>query len=434
MENGENAGPAEDESTILTEGRSRPFCVVCQVEIVDSLKAIKQHLKSKPHKAALKEGGGCRGAVGRGRRGRRGTQEEDGGESGEAGNGVDGVDGDDEPCELCRRTRRTDTRHSMAAFQKALEAGLEVTPCFPPPFERAPKALFPGCKTPFVSLQSGRLDAVPNDLEECLDLYCNAGANDGNKPPNIDVNGENIKTKSLSNARRSLMQASSAGEVFWAALVVDSIQHPPWWPRPKKDTCACCDDGDVPNFNQVIIGSGETDIGIHIDNAPKPCGGGGGGAVERDFDLVDIDDPQYQHCLSKGGQPVHVDTYITMARGLKHVIMLPSGGNFFGEKSRFPCSVSPGLMQQILDHKGSVEWNGSSLGSRSESISTVKCVCERESARSHATDGVGDDCRYFFKLEPVDDEQHVTLFTPKGWHHWLLGQAEWHLIFGASRF
>ena len=54
--------------------------------------------------------------------------------------------------------------------------------------------------------------------------------------------------------------------------------------------------------------------------------------------------------------------------------------------------------------------------------------------RSHATDGVGDDCRYFFKLEPVDDEQHVTLFTPKGWHHWLLGQAEWHLIFGASRF
>ena len=82
MENGENAGPAEDESTILTEGRSRPFCVVCQVEIVDSLKAIKQHLKSKPHKAALKEGGGCRGAVGRGRRGRRGTQEEDGGVSG----------------------------------------------------------------------------------------------------------------------------------------------------------------------------------------------------------------------------------------------------------------------------------------------------------------------------------------------------------------
>ena len=62
MENGENAGPAEDESTILTEGRSRPFCVVCQVEIVDSLKAIKQHLKSKPHKAALIEGGGCGGA------------------------------------------------------------------------------------------------------------------------------------------------------------------------------------------------------------------------------------------------------------------------------------------------------------------------------------------------------------------------------------
>ena len=80
-------------------------------------------------------------------------------------------------------------------------------------------------------------------------------------------------------------------------------------------------------------------------------------------------------------------------RGRKHVIMLPSGGNFFGDKSPFPRSVDADLMQQILDHGG-----------------------------------------YFFNLEPIDDQQHVTLFTPKGWHHWLLGKSDWHLIFGASRF
>jgi hypothetical protein len=359
---------------ILTDGRERPFCTVCDCDIAPSPKAVKQHLKSKPHKAALKGGSKKSGRA----------READGEES----EGVE--EGEDEPCEVCRRVGRVDTRHSIAALRDALEAGLDVIPCFPPPFHRAPKALFPGCKNPFVTLQSGRIEEVPDTLEECLDLYCNAGANEGNKPPNIDIKGENVKAKSLSNARRALLQANSAREMFWAALVVDSIDHPAWWPRAKKENVKCCDDGDVPNFNQVIIGSGETDIGIHIDNAPRPCCGEGG---KRDYDMVDIDDPQYKSCLSAGDNSVHVDTYITMARGKKHVIMLPSGGNFFGDKGPFPRNVDPDLMQKILDRGG-----------------------------------------YFFTLEPVDDDQHVTLFTPKGWHHWLLGKSSWHLIFGASRF
>jgi hypothetical protein len=375
---------------IWTEGRSRPWCAVCQVDIVDSPKAIKQHLKSKPHKAAVKKGAGGEENAGGRKQGRRAAQDAEGGSGCEGEDDGSAGAAEDEPCEVCRRVGRTNTRHSITTLRAALEEGLEVMPCFPPPFERAPKALFPGCRNPFVSLQSGSIEEVPDDLEECLELYCNAGANDGNKPPNIDINGENIKAKSLSNARRALLQASSAGEMFWAALVVDAISHPVWWPRPKRDNCACCDEGDVPNFNQVIIGSGETDIGIHIDNAPRPCRAG---APARDYDMVDAKDPQYKACLSAGDNSVHVDTYITMARGCKHVIMLPSGGNFFGDKSPFPRSVDPELMQKILDHGG-----------------------------------------YFFNLEPIDDQQHVTLFTPKGWHHWLLGKSEWHLIFGASRF
>ena len=131
-----------------------------------------------------------------------------------------------------------------------------------------------------------------------------------NKPPNIDINGQNIKAKSLSNARRALLQANSANEMFWAALVVDSIEHPVWWPRARRENCSCCDDGDVPNYHQVIIGSGETDIGIHIDNAPKPsCGSG----PRRDFDMVDIDDPQYNGCLSAVCVAVAVTVLFAMA-------------------------------------------------------------------------------------------------------------------------
>ena len=74
--------------------------------------------------------------------------------------------------------------------------------------------------------------------------------------------------------------------------------------------------------------------------------------------------------------------------------MLPSGGNFFSPKEPFPLEVTPALARRIVEAGG-----------------------------------------YYFRLEPADsDRAHVTLFTPKGWHHWLLGLTHWHLIFGASRF
>lgn len=167
----------------------------------------------------------------------------------------------------------------------------------------------------------------------------------------------------------------------------------------------CVGDGDVPNFNQVIIGNGATDIGIHIDNAPRPrhdcCSNQRVEGAESKLDFVDINDPQYNFCLSAGENSVHVHTYITMARGKKHVIMLPPGSrgqdkpfaSFFEPKTPFPREVGPVLMKQLQDIGG-----------------------------------------YYFALEPIDDSQHVTLFTPKGWHHWLLGASDWHVIFGASRF
>ena len=74
----------------------------------------------------------------------------------------------------------------------------------------------------------------------------------------------------------------------------------------------CVGEGDVPCFNQVIVGSGNTDIGIHIDTALAEaagcCGGkgrgkggkGGGEKGEGGLDFVDMEDPQYQNCLDQG--------------------------------------------------------------------------------------------------------------------------------------
>eukprot|EP01063_Lacrimia_lanifica_P015653 TRINITY_DN22342_c0_g1_i1.p1 TRINITY_DN22342_c0_g1~~TRINITY_DN22342_c0_g1_i1.p1 ORF type:complete len:386 (+),score=173.67 TRINITY_DN22342_c0_g1_i1:55-1212(+) len=383
-----------DDGTILTAGRDRPYCTVCACDLpADGPKAIKQHLKSKPHKQAQKKAAAAA---------ERGEEEEEtaavcpaaAAEELQQGTGGEEEEEEDYLCEMCARLGKQNTYHTVAAYRAALERGEEdAEPCLPPPFHRSAKAVhgtdLP--RAPFMTTENGWVPDVPEDLEECLDLYCNVGANGDNQPPNIDINGVNTKPKSLSKARRMLQQAEAAEDLYWAALAVDAIKHPAWWPRQSTK---CVGTGDVPQFNQVIVGNGPTDIGIHIDNAPPPCMGK---HVRKDetLDFVDTEDPQYEGVKLLGMNRVHVHTYITMARGKKWVIMMPPGKNFFPLKSPFPPprEVTPELMARIQDAGG-----------------------------------------YYFALEPVDDTQHATLFTPKGWHHWLLGATDWHVIFGASRF
>ena len=297
---------------------------------------------------------------------------------------------EDVPCELCRRTGRTHTRHNFAALQMAAQEGLQVTPCFPPPLQHEPQTLFPGKKivhkAPFLSLEGGSMNKVPNCLGEFLSMHCRPGA-----MFNLQISGENIEEERVAQARQMLLRAEKDHEKFWAAFVVDDFLHPPWWPRPGKQKCKCCDDGDVPNYHQIIIVSGSTDIGLHMDNAPKPQ------HCRRAYDMVDMDDPEYNTKACDGNNSAHVDTWVTIVRGSKLVVMLPPGGKVLQEDSTFPVTFRTGvdrfLLRKILDAGG-----------------------------------------FYFKWEPVSEEQHVTLFVPKGWHHWVLGNSAWHVIFGASRF
>ena len=57
-----------------------------------------------------------------------------------------------------------------------------------------------------VTPECGSIPEVPEDLDECLQMYCNAGVNEGNKPPNVDIGGVNERMKSMSNARRYVLQ------------------------------------------------------------------------------------------------------------------------------------------------------------------------------------------------------------------------------------
>ncbi len=48
------ANAARSRAWILTEDRPQPFCSLCKIDIANNPKAIKAHLKSKPHKTALR--------------------------------------------------------------------------------------------------------------------------------------------------------------------------------------------------------------------------------------------------------------------------------------------------------------------------------------------------------------------------------------------
>ena len=110
-------GDEGDTMCIVTAGQARPFCSVCKVAIVDSPKAIKQHLKSKPHKDALKnssaghEDSSGEAVSGR-KKGRKGVR--DAYRSSEEEGNEEGASCEDEPCEVCLRVGRKNTRHSMA--------------------------------------------------------------------------------------------------------------------------------------------------------------------------------------------------------------------------------------------------------------------------------------------------------------------------------
>jgi hypothetical protein len=131
-------------------------------------------------------------------------------------------------------------------------------------------------------------------------------------------------------------------------------------------THALTDDGRrVEAYQQVITGRGATDIGMHLDRQD----------------------------LHGDGHLHPVDTYFSLARGVKHVVMLPPGPqDLFPDKASFPRVIDVSLAEVIVRRGG-----------------------------------------FYFTLTPDIRDAPLCLFIPRGWHHWLLGSGAWHVAYGGSR-
>jgi hypothetical protein len=314
-------------------------CDICSVSVPSSGKAMKQHLKSRPHKLKMK--GIPEGSEPRQERDRDDREDE---------------------CALCTLLSREseDTVHDVSQMAESPQARF----CHAPPWIAAPKKSHVNGVQPFLTTRSGELPEIPKNFAHVVELYCNTGAI---RFPNIDINHKRVHVSSWSHAKKSILDAVDDQLPMWVAFAVNDIAHPRWWPGMlmlKPSPLTFSEDNHVPTYDQVIVGRGATDIGLHCDRFCPP-----------------------------DSEPTNVDTYFTLARGKKYVVMLPPGQTIFDERAEFPLNPSANLLEAIVESGG-----------------------------------------FIFDLEPVDKHTPACVYIPMGWHHWLLGGSAWAVAYGGSRF
>ena len=133
----------------------------------------------------------------------------------------------------------------------------------PPPVLRNPKRECPSLDRPFLSAQCGCIPLVPTNLEETLQGYF-AGRKDAH--PKVTIDEEERQVDSWTEARRTLQAAEAQGRRFWCTFYLPEMGHPVWWPKMCKGPDGAGEGpGSAPTQDQVIIGRGQTGIGVHAD-------------------------------------------------------------------------------------------------------------------------------------------------------------------------
>ena len=234
-----------------------------------------------------------------------------------------------------------------------------------------------GCSSPFLCHStSGSLPAgIPRiELRE-LEPYL-FGPLCGGKLPLIyhksQASEDWLETnESEDEVRYALDQCRSHGHPFWMTSGCTDITHPTWWPASEPTGAV---GSAVPSYNTLILGSGNSGIGMHRDGHDKRF----------------------------------VSTYLSLGTGRKHVLLLP------------PTDEGAQLARKLV-REGGV----GSVGEKDVPFSPQQPT--REALEAVAR------CRgYWFDIEAKEPGEVLTLFIPGGWWHWLIGASPWHVAWGGS--
>lgn len=297
--------------------------------------------------------------------------------------------------ELCKSLCGRRYASSLAEYRRAFVVDdPALLPFFPPPLAFRGDS---GCVTPLPSAHplpflttsagAGPASGVPASLPRYLGLYC---SNCGDMPPHVVIDDSTQPCyASLSEACGAIQQAATERRRLWMLTMLPEMPHPPWWPTRARS---------ISSYEQLIVGCGASSVGMHRDRF-RP---------DRETSASSWVATSCERLMC---------TYISLAIGVKHVILLP------------PTPAGAALAEQI---------GGKDCDEPEQ---------RRESARTHfpvrpppaQLEEVVRAGGFWFDLGalgagPEDDEGAMCLFLPAGWFHWLSADSDWHVAWSASFF
>jgi hypothetical protein len=303
---------------------------------------------------------------------------------------------------LCESLRGRRYACSLAAYRRAYESCTSPQdhaplPMFPPEVVRADtynaqRPLPSAHRVPFLTTAAGvgPAEGVPMDLNDFLARYVSSGtssngSSERRSPPHVLIDDETqASDRTLDEAHGTISRAASRGQRLWIAALLPRMAYPPWWPQSAVS---------IPSYEHLLVGCGASSVGMHRDR------------------YVDQQRPVAPGCERL------MCTYISLARGVKHVVLLPPtptgaalaellGGDGCDEPDgrstsasrRFPARPPPATLERVVSAGGFWFDHG---------------------ARS---------------LDPHEEQPAVCLFLPAGWWHWLVADADFHVAWSASFF
>ena len=269
----------------------------------------------------------------------------------------------------------------------------------PPRVVQDPRAECPRLDVPFVTDECGSVPIIPDGLEQTIDAYLPARPREEHEDetPDFGYDGSGKLAASWLNqegVRMTLRAADADGRRYWAAFSCDQLRQPAWWPAAATGAGGVgSGPGSVPLYDQVIVGRGATGIGLHAD--------------------------AYGH----GSERKLVATCLTIARGSKHVLLLP------------PACAKPGAPTMPDDAWADV--------AASFPFAPTPATLRR----------IAEAGGFLFRMRAVSEAEgrSLALFLPAGWLHWLVGDGRgdgsevvageesssahgWHALYGGSFF
>jgi hypothetical protein len=402
-------------------------CDVCHQPLASSdARAVRQHAKSRAHRDAVAIAAAAAAAApepeddapAAAAGGKQRGKQRRGGAAGKRRGGAAGRGKDAQPCLHCGHPAAAHGASDDEDSGQARGGGngdLAIasspsplrSPCHPPEFVRTPRA--GEWTVPFVTgwKNAAHWEGEEWPVEQILDWGCRPG--NWRRLPNIDVARMNVPVETFAHAQTVLAAQTNPKKQLWVSFdAADELAHPAWFLATPN---SCPPVRLVPTYSNVLVTSGPAvSIGLHQDTDNRE--------------------------LSSAARPPPICTYLTVAQGAKHVMLVPpksSPADLRLFKELWTGPQQPDSNTDRRRARGNTNADSHHDEEEEEDAEeprflfddSGKPTAEIQSARNRLRQAGG----YLFRLSEAQ-----TLLIPKGWHHWVVAEEGLSVTLSGSRY